>query len=117
VKSLRAERLALEAPTKMETPKAAARTEANRAKKPGLSQKEQRRVAEMEAAMAALHARIEELDTLTADPKAFASADAPGHQALKDRDTAKAQLEELEMEWLELEEKAIQPAMNRPPGP
>ena len=32
-------------------------------------------------------------------------ADAPGHQALKDRDAVKAELDKLEMEWLELEEK------------
>lgn len=105
VKNLRAERIAQEAPAKTDAPKSSARSETNRAKKPGLSQKEQRRVTEIEAAMAALHARIAELDALTADPKAFASADAPGHQALKDRDAAKAQLDELEMEWLELEEK------------
>lgn len=104
VKRLRTERLTLEAPAKAETPKPTNRTE-TRTKKPGLSQKEQRRVAELEAAMAALHTRIEELDALTSDPMAFASAEAPGHQALKDRNIAKAQLEELEMEWLELEEK------------
>ncbi len=74
-------------------------------KKPGLSQKEQRRLVEVEAAMAALHARIEALDRVLADPAAFLTADAPGHQALKDRDAAKIELESLELEWLELEEK------------
>ena len=38
----------------------------------------------------------------------FLSADAPGHQALKDREEAKARLDELELEWLELEEKRDQ---------
>ena len=104
VRRLRAER-ALEAP-KAEA-KAAARNETREApkRKAGLSQKEERRLAEIDAAMAALHSRIQELETGMADPAAFITADAPGHQAIKDRDEAKARLEELEMEWLELEEK------------
>ncbi|HTL97437.1 MAG TPA: ABC-F family ATP-binding cassette domain-containing protein [Holophagaceae bacterium] len=76
-----------------------------KAKKLGLSQKEQRRLAEVETAMAALHARVEAFDATLADPAAFLTAEAPGHQALKDRDAAKAELDALEMEWLELEEK------------
>jgi ATP-binding cassette subfamily F protein uup len=83
--------------------KSPARTEARR--KAGLSQKEERRLAELEAAMEVLHARIRELDEALVDPAAFITAEAPGHQALKDRDAAKAGLEELEMEWLDLEEK------------
>ncbi len=47
--------------------------------------------------MAALHARIQDLDAVMADPSAFITAEAPGHQALRDRDEAKARLEELEM--------------------
>jgi len=105
VKSLRTERLSLEAAAKAPPAKVAPRNESSRAKKPGLSQKEQRRFEEVEAAMGALQARIATLDELTADPKAFATADAPGHQALKDRDTSKAELDGLELEWLELEEK------------
>jgi len=85
--------------------KAPARAEARR--KAGLSQKEERRLAELDAAMEALHARIRELEELMGDPAAFITAEAPGHQALKDRDAAKASLEELEMEWLELEEKRV----------
>ena len=105
VKSLRTERLSLEATAKAPAAKAAPRSESSRAKKPGLSQKEQRRFEEVEAAMGALLVRIAALDELTATPSAFATADAPGHQALKDRDTAKAELDGLELEWLELEEK------------
>jgi len=105
VKSLRSDRLALEMPAKVEIAKTALRTESPKLKKPGLSQKEQRRVVEVEAAMAALHARIAACDAVTADPLAFASAEAPGHQALRDREAAKQELDELEMEWLELEEK------------
>ncbi len=105
VKSLRTERLSLEAAAKAPAAKAAPRSESSRAKKPGLSQKEQRRFEEVEAAMGTLQARIAELDELTAAPSAFATAEAPGHKALKDRDNAKNALDELELEWLELEEK------------
>ncbi len=105
VKSLRTERLSLEAAAKAPAAKTAPRSESSRAKKPGLSQKEQRRFEEVEAAMGALQVRIAALDELTAAPGAFATAEAPGHQALRDRDTAKADLDGLELEWLELEEK------------
>ena len=84
--------------------KALARSEAPR-RKAGLSQKEERRLAELEAAMEALQARIRALETVLADPAAFITAEAPGHQALKDQEAAKAGLEELELEWLTLEEK------------
>jgi ATP-binding cassette subfamily F protein uup len=105
VKSLRAERAAEAAPVKAEAVKVAPKAEAPKLKKPGLSQKEQRRLAEVEAALEGLHGRLEALDALLADPSAFLSADAPGHRALQDRDAAKAELEGLELEWLELEEK------------
>jgi len=105
VKRLREQRAAEAAP-KAEAPKAAPKAEApGRAKKPGLSQKEERRLAAVEHAMVGLHAKLEELDALLADPAAFLTADAPGHQALQDREAAKAELEALELEWLELEEK------------
>jgi ATP-binding cassette subfamily F protein uup len=74
-------------------------------KKAGLSQKEERRLAELETAMELLQARLAELDALLGEPSAFINAEAPGHQALRDRDAAKAELEALEMEWLSLEEK------------
>jgi len=86
--------------------RAAARSEGRR--KPGLSQKEERRLAELEAAMELAHGRIHALEALLGDPAAFMSAEAPGHQALRDRDAAKAALEALELEWLELEEKRSQ---------
>jgi ATP-binding cassette subfamily F protein uup len=60
---------------------------------------------EVEQAMASLHGRIMELHALLADPATFIRADGPGHQALKDRDASRADLEVLELEWLELEEK------------
>jgi len=105
VKSLRAERAAEAAPAKAEAARVAPKPEATKAKKPGLSQKEERRLAEVEAAMNALHQRLASLDTALADPAAFLTADAPGHRALKDRDAAKAELEALEVAWMELEEK------------
>ncbi len=106
VKRLRAERAAeVVELARKETPKTTAKMEPAKARKPGLSQKEARRLAEVDAAMAELHTRLAELDGILADPAAFLSADAPGHQALKDRDAAKGALDELEMEWLELEEK------------
>ncbi|HJW43604.1 MAG TPA: hypothetical protein VJ463_04075, partial [Geothrix sp.] len=68
-------------------------------------QKEQRRLAEVEQALDGLHRRLAELDAGLADPSAFLKPGSPGHQAMKDRDAAQADLEVLEMEWLELEEK------------
>jgi len=73
--------------------------------KAGLSQKEERRLKELETAMEALQTRIRDLESTLADPSAFITADAPGHHALKDQAAAKADLEELELEWLSLEEK------------
>jgi ATP-binding cassette subfamily F protein uup len=105
VRRLRAER-ALEAPDKPKAaPKAAGSRAESKARKAGLSQKEERRLAELEAAMADHQARIDALDGALSDPAAFITAEAPGHQALKDRQAAKAALDDLEMEWLELEEK------------
>jgi ATP-binding cassette subfamily F protein uup len=106
VKDLRAARAAEATATGLRPPAAENRSSAPaKAKKPGLSQKEQRRLAEVETAMAALHLRVEALDAVLADPAAFLTAEAPGHEALKSRDATKAELETLEMEWLELEEK------------
>ncbi len=105
VKSLREARAAEGATVRAEVARSAPKAEAARAKKPGLSQKELRRLAEVDAAMALLHARIEALDALLAEPAAFLSAEGPGHQALKERDAAKAELESLELEWMDLEEK------------
>ncbi|BDU77309.1 ABC-F family ATP-binding cassette domain-containing protein [Mesoterricola sediminis] len=106
VRRLRAER-AQEAPRAAAAKAAAPRTDTRdpSRRKPGLSQKEARRLAEVEAAMAGLQARIAGLEALMADPAAFISADAPGHQALRDKEAALADLDVLEMEWLELEEK------------
>ncbi|WP_243287531.1 ABC-F family ATP-binding cassette domain-containing protein [Geothrix terrae] len=105
VRSLREAREASLEAAKPEVIRPGAKTGAPRARKRGLSQKELRRLAEVEQAMDALHARLSELDAALADPSAFLRADSPGHQALKDRDGARAELEDLEIAWLELEEK------------
>ncbi len=105
VRSLRDARAEAQEPSKIEVSRSAPRIEAARPRKAGLSQKEQRRLVEVEQAMADLHGRITELDALLADPATFIRADGPGHQALKDRDASQADLEVLELEWLELEEK------------
>jgi ATP-binding cassette subfamily F protein uup len=105
VRSLREARAAAQEPAKAETARPAARAETARPRKAGLSQKEQRRLAEVEQALADLHRQISRLDVLLADPSAFLRADSAGHLALKERDGAQADLEVLELEWLELEEK------------
>jgi ATP-binding cassette subfamily F protein uup len=105
VKSLRETRAEEAVAVKVEAQKAAPKTEQTKNKKAGLSQKEQRRLTEVEAAMETLHAKLADLDSTLADPTAFLNPDAPGHQALKERDTAKNELEELELEWMDLEEK------------
>jgi ATP-binding cassette subfamily F protein uup len=86
-------------------PRPAPRPESAKARKPGLTQKEQRLLNETEEAMEALHARIADLDERLSDPAAFMSAEAHGHDALKARGEAASQLEALEGTWLELEEK------------
>ncbi|NWJ40319.1 MAG: ABC-F family ATP-binding cassette domain-containing protein [Geothrix sp.] len=105
VRSLREARAAAQVSAKAETSRPAARVDGARPKKPGLSQKEQRRLAEVEAALEVLHARLTGLDDTLADSTAFLRSDSPGHQALKDREAAQAQLGTLELEWLALEEK------------
>jgi ATP-binding cassette subfamily F protein uup len=105
VRSLREARAAAQEPVKAEGPRPSVKVDSPRSRKPGLSQKEQRRLAEVEQAMDVLHIRLAELDGCLADSSAFLRSDSPGHQALRDRDTVKAELEVLESAWLELEEK------------
>ncbi len=105
VRSLREERAAAQAPTKVEPARSAVRTEGAKPRKPGLSQKEQRRLVEVEEGLATLHTRMATLDAILTDSTAFLRPESPGHQALKARDAAQSELETLELEWLELEEK------------
>jgi len=105
VRSLREARAAAQAPVKAEASRPAARVDGAKAKKPGLSQKEQRRLAEVETALESIHAHLASLDGILADATAFLRSESPGHQALKDRESTQAELAILELEWLELEEK------------
>jgi len=107
VRRLRAEREQEAVAAAREAPRAKASTRSEPKKKAGLSQKEERRLAELETAMDGLNARILDLESGLGDPAAFITADGPGHQALRDRDAAKAELEALELEWLALEEKRV----------
>ncbi len=74
-------------------------------RKPGLTQKEQRRLSEVEQALADLQTRLGQADTVLAAPAAFLRPESPGHAALLERNSLHAELEVLELEWLELEEK------------
>ena len=105
MRSLREARATAQEPAKTEAFRPALRIEAGRTRKARLSQKEQRRLAEIEQALADLHQRISGLDTVLANPTSFLRFDAPGHQTLKDREALQAELHILEHEWLELEEK------------
>ncbi|HJW73794.1 MAG TPA: ABC-F family ATP-binding cassette domain-containing protein [Geothrix sp.] len=108
VRSLRAARAASKAPIQATASREQPRTGPAKVKKPGLTQKEQRQLAEIEQAMADLQERITALDHLLADPTAFLRPDSPGHQALRDREAAHGELEACEVAWLELEEKRSQ---------
>ncbi|MBK9795389.1 MAG: ABC-F family ATP-binding cassette domain-containing protein [Holophagaceae bacterium] len=105
VRSLRQARAAEQAPEKPAAPRPARGVEAARPQKAGLSQKEQRRLLEVEQALAALHRRMAELDGIMAEPTAFLRLESPGHSALKDKEVAQGELEILELEWFDLEEK------------
>jgi ATP-binding cassette subfamily F protein uup len=105
VRSLRDARAAEQAPVRTDTSRETVRMGSPRPRKPGLSQKEQRQLADLEQAMAELHERITGIDAVLTDPTAFLRPDSPGHQALRDRDAAHQELEACEMTWLELEEK------------
>jgi hypothetical protein len=106
VRSLRQARAADQAQnTKAEAMRPVACTGSIRPKKAGLSQKEQRRLTEVEQTLAALHRRIMEFDAVMADPSAFLRSDSPGHLALRAKETSQFELEIFELEWLELEDK------------
>ena len=105
VRSLRQIRAAERISTKTGASCVVERAEIAKSRKPGLSQKEQRRLTEVEQALASLHTRCAELDAVLNDPSAFLRPESPGHQALKDKAFSQSELERLEMEWLELEEK------------
>ena len=108
VRSLRAARVAAQAPAPSEGAREASRSFQPRTKKPGLSQKEQRQLAEVEQNLVHLQGQLAALDALLANPTAFLLPESPGHQALRDREAALQELEACEGTWLELEEKRSQ---------
>jgi ATP-binding cassette subfamily F protein uup len=103
VRRLRDARAAAQTPPKAEPSRSELKTTVAKTRKAGLSQKEQRRLAEVEQGLEVLHGRMAALDGILADPSAFLRPESPGHQALKDRDVTQAELEVLELEWLDLE--------------
>ncbi len=105
VRSLRLARAAEQIQARVEVTRPAPRSETAKPQRPGLSQKEQRRLVEVEQALATLHRQMVDLDAVLADPTAFLRSESPGHLALKDREAAQTNVESLELEWLELEEK------------
>ena len=105
VRSLREARAAAQAPARAEPSRPAARSEAVKPRKPGLSQKEQRRLDEVERTLAELAERLAKLDRVLADPAAFLRPESPGHTALRTRETLLSESGDLELEWLELEGK------------
>ena len=106
VRSLRLARAEADLPTsRTENGREPAKATPARSRKPGLSQKEQRQLADIEQTLGHLQERLAALDLLLADPGAFLRADSPGHQALRDREVTQVELEACELAWLELEEK------------
>ena len=105
VRSLREARAAEQAQPPAALSRPASRSGSVKPRKPGLSQKELRRLAEVEQGLADLHAQLGQADAVLADPAAFLRPESPGHVALKERDSLQSELEVLELEWLELEEK------------
>lgn len=107
VKSLRLERAAAALPLAAKAKAAEAPARTKTAKK-GLSQKEQRRLDEIDKALEGIRERLKSVDEALGDPSAFLRADSTGHQALKDRDTLREEQDLLEMEWMDLAEKQEQ---------
>jgi ATP-binding cassette subfamily F protein uup len=104
VARLRAERAAAAPPATVG--KSLAPTQRGQSAKPlRFSQKETRRLAELEALIADGEAELAAVDDVIADPQAFARADAPGHAALKKKEGLLAAQTALEEEWMGLEEK------------
>jgi ATP-binding cassette subfamily F protein uup len=70
-----------------------------------LSYKDQRRLEECEALIAKSPAIIAKLEEALADPNLYTRDPATFDKTMKALDKARADLEQAEMEWLELEEK------------
>ena len=74
-------------------------------KKAKLSYKDSRRLEEIEKLLETLPAEIEKQDAILADPDLYSKNPAAFDKAMKAAEKARADLEAIELEWLELEEK------------
>ena len=92
------------APTVQVAPKTAP-AKAEAAKPTKLSYKDQRRLQELDAAIAALPGKIAKLEADLADPGLYARDFAAFERINKALDTARHELSAAEEEWLELEER------------
>ena len=70
-----------------------------------MSFKDTHRLGEIEKLMVSLPAEIAKLEALMADPSLYSTNPAAFDKAMKSADKARADLEKIELEWLELEEK------------
>jgi ATP-binding cassette subfamily F protein uup len=91
------------APTAQAAPKAPAKADA--AKPTKLSYKDQRRLQELDAAIAALPGKIAKLEADLADPGLYARDFAAFERINKALDAARHELSAAEEQWLELEER------------
>ena len=79
-----------------------------KAKKPGLSYKEQKELDGIEGQIAELDARVSELDALLSDGSIYQTRAAEVPKLVAERDEKRAQSEQLMERWAELEEKKSQ---------
>jgi ATP-binding cassette subfamily F protein uup len=79
-----------------------------KAKKPGLSYKEQKELDGIEGQIGELDARVSELDALLSDGSIYQSRAAEVPALVAERDQKRAQSEQLMERWAELEEKKSQ---------
>jgi ATP-binding cassette subfamily F protein uup len=105
VRRLRAERAAVAAQRTFLERTPVRAPEVPRTRKPGLSQKEAKRLADVEAAMTRLSGEIESLDRELSEPSAFMGTESPGLVLLRSREALQSELEALEREWIDLEER------------
>lgn len=76
-------------------------------KRIGITQKEERRLLEIESSIALINDKIKTLEEIMSCSTAFISNTSPGHKALESCIREKQNLEILEAEWLALEEKRL----------
>ncbi|MEL6857095.1 MAG: ABC-F family ATP-binding cassette domain-containing protein [Pseudomonadota bacterium] len=94
------------APAKAEKKAKAAKPKTLAAKKPTkLSFKDQHRLQQVEAEMPRLETEITELESKLGDPNLFNTAPEEFHRINSRLEAARAELEQAELDWMEIEEK------------